>query len=690
MFALIALAWAIPEAACAQGAPDLRTFEIHRITFAGNESIGDGDLKEAVNSRETPGGFSQFLYRTFGEKLGGKPEYFDENTFLDDAKRLEVFYHDRGFFTVAASGAITSDTARRSVDLSFDIREGQRSGIEKVNYYGLAAMTPELREDLFKEPLVSEHMYYEKPKVDGEITRIVDFLVNHGYPTARYDYEASFAERRASTNGFRLNYTFILGREFRFGDVAVHVDPPRADLTEHLVVRELDFAVGETYSREKMTSSSRNLNRLGLFESARVEHPPISDTMSSGVVPVEVIVTPRARHEISPELSVSDENNAFNLATGLGYTNRNFLGDARILNTHARVRTQSIQEWNFHEVFGGKGFRDPSVVGAAELQIQLLQPYFFARTLSGSITSTISAEKQRPYILSIFRNKLGLSNRFALYTYGVMEWTLERVRPEILAELDTISAQLRQEDQPQFNSILTLTMQRDKTNDIFSPTDGFFNSITLEESGILPKMIPGLVSGLPFTQYYKAVLFGRWYQDLSRTRYDIMALKAKVGYQDKYGASRYEPVNIPLNRRFFGGGSGSVRGWKARDLGMMPDSLLQYGGNFILEGNMEFRVNYFRGFGRFLGIRLDNIWGVYFLDIGNVWGDVKDFKLWEIAAAAGIGIRYETFFGPFRVDYGFRLYDPKEAGGKQVIFQKRFFAETLGNGVFHFGIGHAF
>ena len=688
--ALLVVASFSVRPALAQAPADVRSYEVRRITFHGNRSASDGDLRETISSRETPGAVAQFFYRTFGEKFGGKPEQFDENTLLDDTKRIESFYHDRGYFNVADTGSYTADTAHRTVDIVFSIREGERSGIDTIDYRGLGRMTPELREDLLAEPLVREHTYYEKQNVDGEITRVLDFLVNHGYPMARFHYDSSGAEHRASTNNFRLNYAFIMGKEFHFGDVTVHVDPPRPDITDHLVLRELDFGVGETYSRDKMTSSSSNLNRLDLFESARVEHRPLSDTMTASVVPVEVFVTPRTRHEISPELTVSDENNAFNLATGLGYTGRNFLGDARILNAHARIRTQSIQEWNFHEVFHGAGFRDPSVVGAAELQIQILQPYFFTRTLSGTITSTISAEKQQPYILSIFRNKLGLSNRFATYTYGAMEWTLERVRPEILAERDTISAQLRQEDQPQFNSILTLTMQRDKTNDIFSPTDGFFNSITLEESGVLPKMLPGIVSGLPFTQYYKVVLFGRWYQDLSRTKYDILALKAKAGYQDKYGESRSEPVNIPLNRRFFGGGSGSVRGWKARDLGAMPDSLLQYGGNFVLEGNCEFRVNYFRGFGKLLGVRLDNIWGVYFFDAGNVWADVMDFKVREIAVAAGIGIRYETFFGPFRVDYGFRVYDPKEVAGKQVIVQKRFFAETLGNGVFHFGIGHAF
>ncbi len=56
----------------------------------------------------------------------------------------------------------------------------------------------------------------------------------------------------------------------------------------------------------------------------------------------------------------------------------------------------------------------------------------------------------------------------------------------------------------------------------------------------------------------------------------------------------------------------------------------------------------------------------------------------------GVGFRYETYFGPFRIDYGFRLYDPKEPRGRQTIFKRQFIGETLSGGVIHFGIGHAF
>ena len=47
-------------------------------------------------------------------------------------------------------------------------------------------------------------------------------------------------------------------------------------------------------------------------------------------------------------------------------------------------------------------------------------------------------------------------------------------------------------------------------------------------------------------------------------------------------------------------------------------------------------------------------------------------------------------FGPFRLDFGMRMYDPGEEPGKRTVFDKKFFKETFANGVFHLGIGHAF
>ena len=105
---------------------------------------------------------------------------------------------------------------------------------------------------------------------------------------------------------------------------------------------------------------------------------------------------------------------------------------------------------------------------------------------------------------------------------------------------------------------------------------------------------------------------------------------------------------------------------------------------------MELRVNHFRGLGEIWKIRMDNIWGVYFIDYGNVWSDITDFKPKQIAVAAGVGLRYDTFFGPFRIDFGIRVYDPTAPPETMTVFRRRFWSETMRDGVFQFGIGQAF
>lgn len=659
--------------------------EIDRIEFIGHEAFDADALRGVLMLKETPGGFSKFFYKTFGEKLGSKPEYFDKILLEEDQKRLIEFYERHGFYQRVINSAFSIDTGDQRVNILFTIREGIRSLVDSVRYVGLDGVPVLVVEKILKEPILYKGIQYESGKSSLEIQRILAILVNNGYPSAKFDAEHSTAERFVSTNNFVLTYVFTPGDVRTFGDVAVRVEPSRDDITDHLAIRHLDFQKGDLYSREKIISSEGNLNRLGLFETATIDSLSNHDSNQVSTIPMVITARPRPRNELSPELIISDENNAFNLGAGLGYTNNNFFGDARIFNARIRAQTQSIRE-----LIQGGGFRDTAVVGTVNLEFQILQPYLFTRTLSGSWTSSISAEKQIFYILSILRNKMGLSNRFATYTYGFLDWTLERVNTEFLLDTFQLQNVTRTLPERQFNSIITFTLQRDKTNDIFSPTEGFFNSISLEESGLLPKLFPGVVSGLPFTQYYKVTLFERWYQDLTPTRFNILALKLKGGYQAKYGESRSLPISIPLNRRFFAGGSGSIRGWKARGLGDMPNEQLQFGGNFIFEGSVEMRVNHFRGFGKLGFIRLENLWAVYFLDFGNVWTDISDFMPRDIAISAGIGFRYETFFGPFRIDYGFRVYDPKDRAGHQSIFQKQFFGETLRNAIFHIGIGHAF
>jgi outer membrane protein assembly factor BamA len=671
-----------------------KQIEIKNITIEGNNYFDENEIKEIFSTRETPSKISKIFYNILGDKFGSKPEYFYTDIFNADLVRLKQLYNDNGFFDVEISENYSFNSDTTNVELIISLKENLRTTIDKIVYKGIEGADPKILEAILKEPLIQKGQPYQKIKINNEAYRILDIIMNYGYPFARILSDSSIAARYYSSNKIEIVYAFEIQKQVKFGEININVAPYREDITDNIIYKQLDFKKGDWISKNQISSSEKSLNKLSVFEAARIEVQPDSVGVIKDEIPVKIMVKPRNKHELAPEVIISDEDNTFNLGFGGGYTNHNFFGDARSFNSRLRFSTQSIQDWNFSKIFGKGGISDPSLLGRVEVQLQLTQPSLFTKYLNGLWTLSFTADKKNFYAVTIARNKISLINQFATYTTGFIEWTLERSDVNWLQ--DTLSAglglsRLKEEEQPQFNSILTFTLQRDKTNDIFSPTQGIFHVITIEESGLLQTVFKNIQPTLPYTQFYKITLLGKWYIDLSRTKFNIFAARLKAGYQDTYGESKQNPnVRIPLNRRFFSGGSGSLRAWKTRTLGAMPDNELPLGGNFVFEGNNEIRVNHLRGLDKLWFLDLQNFWGVYFIDYGNVWRTIHEFSLKDIAIGAGIGIRYDTFVGPARLDFGFRVYDPKEPRAKQWFYTKKFFNEVLYNGVLNFGIGHAF
>jgi outer membrane protein insertion porin family len=668
--------------------------EVKRIIISGNRFLDKSAILETFATKESPCAVSKFLYNVFGDKFGSKAEFFSQEIFEADIERLKLSYADNGFFDANIQYSISGDKRKNSIYISITIEENRQAYIDSVEYRGITFDNPKMQEEIFTKRVIKKGIPYQKSKVNEEANRVLGILMNYGYSFATLSFENSSATRTASSGTFLIIYAYETKEQCKFGEINLKVVPPREDITDKIVLRQLEYKQGDLISRKKITASERNLNRLGIFESARIEIIDNKTVEKKDSLVTNVFVKLGNKHELTPELIISDEDNAFNLGLGTSYTNRNFLGDARIFSTRLRFSTQSIHTWNFERLFGKTGFKDQSILLKAEFQFQVAQPHIFMQSLNGFWTFSLGTDKKNYYVSSIVRNKIGLVNQFTTYTTGFVEWILERSNVNWLE--DTVksglsSARLKQEEKPQFNSIISVTLQRDKTNDIFSPTEGFFHAISAEESGLLQQVLKNIQPSLPYTQFYKFTILGKWYKDLSGTKFNILAIKLRVGYQDKYGESKRDPnISIPLNRRFFAGGSGSVRAWKTRELAAMPVNEIVLGGNIILEGNTELRINHMRGFGKLWFLDLQNLWAVYFIDYGSVWRSLQEFKPSDIAIAGGFGIRYDTFIGPVRLDYGFRIYDPGDVNSRKWFYEKKFFKDILNNGVLNFGIGHAF
>jgi outer membrane protein assembly factor BamA len=390
---------------------------------------------------------------------------------------------------------------------------------------------------------------------------------------------------------------------------------------------------------------------------------------------------------LTPEVGINDENNALNFLLGVRYNHRNFLGGARDFSANLRLNVQSL---NIGTVFERNALKDSSLISKIEGTIQVVQPYFINNKTSISAAVSAMLDKQSTYYIPSLSLRLGTNSQTATYTKLFIDWNLQLSNPKTVATQQDSSVFFESLGfEKQFNSFITATLQRDKRNDIFYPSEGFFQSFSIEEGGLFPRAFDKpLGLNLPYSQYVKLVLNGQWYLDPNNTRYFIWAIRLRAGGALLFHSSPLK--DIPLTQRFYSGGSESVRGWQARALGAMPDSLRNLGADAMFGGTLEARLNPFKNSGSLGFLDLEKFSFVFFYDCGNIWTTPERMRLSEIAMAFGFGLRYNTLAGPIRIDFGMKLYDPDATPSRQWVTQKKFFPETFSQGIIHFGVGHTF
>ncbi len=648
--------------------------EISNVHLEIAGDISRDEIFSQMMTHETPWSVWIFLNENIYSGLGAPRRLFDPLVFYNDILHLKSYFLDQGYFEAIIDTATVFSHDGKYVDVNLNIDLRRRSLVDSFMVDGLSSLGG-LQAELMKESFLKQGMKFDKELVAAEQSRILHILSANGYPKAKADSVS--LKRFASTNNVSVYMKFTPGSQFKFG--TFHLPQDETAVDPDIVFHQLDFAEGDIYSEEKRITSEQNLNRLGLFENAAIRPQFLQfETDSLVYVPIQIFYRTSELQEITPEILMLSENNEFlSTGIGLGYKHRNFLGGARNFSITGHGRVNQIDRLDFIR-FLDKGLSEPSLYTKADIQSQWIFPYFFSNKTKASITATLEAEKQPLYRLQTLRGQIGFSTKLATYTLGNTEFNIERVDPKF-----TNAEFLKVEDTTkQFNFIEAFTLQRDKTNNIFSPTSGFFHSATIEEAGLVSKAVGGFQ--LPYAEYYKFSFLAKHYFSNDEDQSRVFAVKLRGGFAQLYDKKNSTPV--PLPRRFFMGGSGSVRAWRDKRLAAFGDSII--GGTVALEGSFESRIQLFPNRGNFWVFHLQNFWSVVFIDYGNVWNKMSDMKLNEVAVAIGTGLRYESFVGPVRFDIAWRLFDPKKPHGQQWLYEQQFFKNS--HAIVHFGIGHAF
>jgi outer membrane protein assembly factor BamA len=241
---------------------------------------------------------------------------------------------------------------------------------------------------------------------------------------------------------------------------------------------------------------------------------------------------------------------------------------------------------------------------------------------------------------------------------------------------------------PHWLSPMAFTFVRDKSNSLFAPTRGSIIRFDAEYAAA--------VTGSDFSYSRLAAEVTRYGEPF---RGVVLATRLRPGYAHSMSEPG-EGLGLHPQKRFFGGGPNSVRGFAQFRMGpklltinavdhLAPDSgvtavgsctaqqinlgacdvsglaeadpqlfdVRAVGGAAVLEGNVEVRVPFF----------LDKLRAAAFVDFGQVWRDTEHAGLSDLVFTPGFGLRFFSAIGPVRIDVG---YNPQEAERLTVVTTK--------------------
>lgn len=646
-----------------------KSYEIDEINikFKGVGTYEENTLKNLLASRE------------------GEP--FDLTVYLQDVERIRKYYFDNGFFDTVVDTNLIFNKSDREIIENFIVRENSRYRFYNVKYFGLDSIDESVKGKIFNSDdyIIREGGFYSKDTIKLEINRVLNTLYNNGYAMAIAEspdvlkYETN---NEALKNKVNLNLNFFPKLRYVFGSTNITFKNPKYDITKADIIRELTYKENQIYNKSEVVNSELNISKIAILENPRIVFDRIDSINKKIYLSINAIVG--YKYSLTPEFFGYYFQNVFYLGPGLSFSDKYFFKNDRVLNASARFYFHSFTDNRF------------------ELLNTISQPYLFNnRHISGNWNIGIQYRLNEQYNVTQIRNNFEINYDLPSYTYInriSTNWAIENYRAILKENITLINPDttviIEKFTANYFTSIIGLSLFHNTVNDIKFPTKGYYQSYEFQESGLFGNIVKKIFN-TNTQSFFRFTNFNSGYFNLNNREIKIssvLAGKISFGMLFEYGDNDFPYQGyvvssgfVPTDEKFVCGGSSSIRGWGAKQLGIVLDK--EFGGNFIIENSIEHRLRPFldanNSYLRDLGFAT-------FIDFGNVWSEIGKFKFNEIALASGGGIRYYTIIGAIRFEVGFKIYDPQPGpvGGSYWIFGTGCNFKDKYN--FQFGIGNTF
>lgn len=607
---------------------------------------------------------------------------------------LKNYYRNRGFHQVITRvDSITVDGGGGDI-LHISVAEGRRTYIRRLTFTGHEPVS-EARLRTAVALREGSPAPADLNGLGGDIYALRELLRDETYLDAAVFPELAIVPLGDDAGyAAELNYRVVTGKSYRIHEVALSGNRLTVD---RLVRRELEVAPGDPLRWGKVEDTRRNLLGTSLYRDVNISAVNTDTTNGTADLKVHVIERRPAYYE---------------LGLGVGSLERVRLlaawGHNNLWGTGRRVQVRGRGSWNVEDVVGS-----PISFDQGQINYRGEVSYVNPRVRDGrySLDTTVFLSRET-------RGESGLN----MFGWGANVGTFWRTNRHVTNNVflgykvtePEIHPQAPEDWQARFNEVnpsvsrvrsLNWAMYLDHRNELFHPTAGSYTVLTAQLAG-------GLLGG----DYHFFKWTAAWH-DYYRMPTGTLAVRVKVGGTRTYGASLGQgPDGVPYDDRFFAGGASTVRGYANNSLGpqvtdedelaylnytsdvLLPENPAR-GGNYLLLTNAEWRIP----------LPLLRKWGlatVTFLEGGNVWAELRDLHLrgfrlvsdpgfptdpgstkdWDYRYSVGTGLRFDTPFGPVRIDVGFPLKRVRYLSDYQNV--TRDYKDP--SAVWHFSVGYPF
>ncbi len=612
---------ALGAAGCVRGTGTPHEPDVAELELRGVTAVDRGELESKLATQDPlrrPG---------VAGVLVKDRQRFDPDALAVDKRRVEAFYRERGYYGARVT-VETRDAGRGLVRVVIGVKEGSPIRVVRVSIQGLDE-APEAKAALGTIPLRAGEVFTESA-YDGTQGAIATALHSRGWPfaevthTARVDPDALTAE---------ATYVATTGMRYRFG--IVHVSGSGS--IPHALVREqVEVAIrpGEWWDESKLAQAQSRVFGLGAFAGVRVVHGSVDEQAGTMNVVVNLREAPFRTLRAGPGLGL--EATRWDAHLLFGWQHRNFRGGLRRFSTDMRAGYAWLPT----------PFRATREGPVALVGTELQQPGAITRYVDASARVELERGIEQAFDFYSERLRLGLPLRIISRLTLTPSYNLEVYQLSSYG-VDFAPGQLPGTG-PQLENcrgsvcLLTYLEQRvawDGRDDPVSTRRGLYAALSVQEGFIVGSYGYRYLRFMPELRAFYPVRPGM-----------VLAARARVGALVPVG----ETGEPPLVARFQAGGPLSMRGYYTRRLSKMilrGGEWVPVGGNGLADGSIELRFDIAGALG-----------GALFLDGGGIADASAVPSAWQTALdptrlqwAAGIGLRYETPFGPFRLDVASRL-----------------------------------